>query len=137
MPAYKALSIALIALAACGGTAGPSAQTSTAQNATGGAGGGGGTGGGGTGGGGGGGTVDACGGLQFFAPLYFVDQPLVNEPSLGGYVYVFCKTWTNLPSDLIVSVNGVPLIKVSSTNFRANAAGPQVSLGADGMLHVV
>lgn len=81
--------------------------------------------------------MDACGGLQFFAPLYFVDQPLRNEPALGGYVYVFCKTWTNLPSDLIVTVNGVQLVKVSATNFRASASGAQVSLGADGLLHVL
>ena len=137
----KSASCALLALvaAACGGTSPEmTANSAISQNATGGggAGGGGGTGGG-AGGGGGGGTVDSCGGLQFFAPLYFVDQPLANEPALGGYVYVFCKTWTNLPSDLIVSVNGVPLVKVSQTNFRANAAGPQVSLGADGMLHVL
>ena len=108
------------------------AAASTAQGGTGS---GGGTGGGGSGGGGGG-TVDSCGGLQFFAPLYFVDQPLANEPALGGYVYVFCKTWTNLPSDLVVTVNGVALTKVSATNFRASASGAQVTLGADGMLHV-
>ena len=131
MPSPKILSLALFAsIAACGGTADVSPSTAIAQN-QGGAGGGGGT-----GGGGGGGTVDGCGGLQFFAPLYFIDQPVLNEPALGGYVYIFCKTWTNLPADLIVSVNGVPLVKMSSTTFRASASGPQVALGADGMLHV-
>lgn len=38
---------------------------------------------------------------------------------------------------MIATVNGVQLVKVSATNFRASASGPQVSLGADGMVPVV
>jgi len=37
----------------------------------------------------------------------------------------------------VVTLSGVQLVQVSATNFRASASGPQVSLGADGMLHVV
>jgi hypothetical protein len=72
--------------------------------------------------------------MQLYAPLYFVDQPLQNEPALGGYVHVLCKNTTNLPGDLVVTVNGVKLVK--ATDFRASASGAQVKLGADGMLHV-
>ena len=72
MPSPKAASLALLTMmAACGGTADVPVSTSIAQNQ-------GGAGGGGSGGGGGGGTADSCGGLQFFAPLYFVDQPLAR-----------------------------------------------------------
>jgi len=128
------LFLALASFAACGAEGGavdPAAPIATVNQPV--SGGGGGTGGGGAGGGGGG--ADACASFQFYAPLYFVDSPVLGEPTLGGFVDVLCKRGGNLPADTTVTVNGLALTKTTDF-FRASGSGPQLQYPADGMLHV-
>jgi hypothetical protein len=134
-------------MAACGGgsadnTADPSATAPNASTSSAptmhalAAGGGGG---GAAGGGGGGLTVH----IATMHGLYVVDNPQPGEPSMRGWVFIAFRgnsqaTW---PQDLVVTVNGVPLIHdpapgTAAGYYIVDPQGQQPVLGADGFLHV-
>jgi hypothetical protein len=81
----------------------------------------------GVGAGGGGGA-----GLQMATRgLFVIDAPAAGEAAIAGLVN------TVSPLDAIITLNGVPLVPFSQNFFTVNPTGPQPTLGADGILHLV
>jgi hypothetical protein len=71
--------------------------------------------------------------------LYLVDQPFPGEASIGGWVLARLSTGT-IPSDIVVTINGTRLIhppELAALVFVVDPNGPQPSVGADNMLHIV
>jgi hypothetical protein len=98
---------------------------------------GGGGGGGGAGGGGGGGATNVLLGTDL--GLYLVDLPFPGEATVSGWVLARLSSGST-PADMVVTINGTPLVHpagLASLIFVVDPNGPQPSIGADNMLHVV
>ena len=88
-------------------------------------------------GGGGGGGVNMTLGTDL--GLYLVDMPFPGEASVGGWVLARLSTGT-IPADIVVTLNGTPLVhppELAALVFVVDPNGPQPSIGADNMLHIV
>ena len=71
--------------------------------------------------------------------LYLVDLPFPGEANIGGWVLARLSTGT-IPADMVVTINGVPLMhppELAALVFVVDPNGPQPSVGADNMLHIV
>jgi len=93
--------------------------------------------GGGGGGGGGGKTANVLLGTDL--GLYVVDMPFPGEASISGWVLARLDTGF-APADFVVTLNGVPLVApggLGSLIYVVDPNGPQPTIGADNMLHIV
>jgi hypothetical protein len=74
--------------------------------------------------------------------LYLVD-PAAGEPTVQGFVVVTLGPVggvPSLPADIVVTMNGVPLLqdpKLNGSFFRVDPAGPQPSIGTGGQMVLV